>query len=77
MRWLVIAAITVYRHTLSRLLPPTCRFHPSCSAYAQEALRRHGLGRGLWLAVRRICRCHPFHPGGYDPVPPHHRDHDG
>lgn len=47
-----------------------CRFHPSCSQYARDALREHGFFRGLWMALRRIARCHPFHPGGYDPVPP-------
>ena len=51
------------------LLPPASRFHPSCSEYAEEALERHGLWRGGWLAARRVCRCGPWHPGGYDPVP--------
>lgn len=57
---------------LYRLLPKrggTCRFHPSCSAYAMEALQTHGTARGVWLAVRRLARCHPFNPGGIDPVP--------
>ena len=66
----LMAAVTGYRRFVSPLLPPRCRFEPSCSAYALEALREHGAGRGLWLAVSRIARCHPFHPGGYDPVPP-------
>ena len=54
---------------LSRWLPPRCRFYPSCSAYALEAIEVHGAGRGSWLAVRRLGRCHPFHPGGVDHVP--------
>jgi len=66
----LIAAVTGYRRFVSPLLPPRCRFEPSCSAYALEALQVHGAARGLWLAVARIARCHPFHPGGYDPVPP-------
>lgn len=58
-----------YQRFISPLLAPRCRFAPSCSQYAVDALRAHGAARGLWLAVRRIARCHPFHPGGYDPVP--------
>jgi uncharacterized protein len=66
----LMAAVTGYRRFISPLLPPRCRFEPSCSAYALEALRVHGAARGLWLTVARIARCHPFNPGGYDPVPP-------
>lgn len=59
-----------YQLFISPLLGPRCRFHPSCSHYAQEALQVHGMRRGGWLALRRIGRCHPRHPGGFDPVPP-------
>ena len=62
--------VHVYRATLSPLLGPSCRFEPSCSAYALEALERHGARRGIWLSLRRVLRCHPFHPAGFDPVPP-------
>lgn len=68
--WLLTAGVRTYRYLLSPLLGPSCRFAPSCSAYALEALTQHGALRGSWLAARRIGRCHPFHPGGYDPVPP-------
>ena len=63
-------AITGYRRFISPLLGPHCRFAPSCSAYALDAVREHGALRGSWLAVRRLARCHPFNPGGFDPVPP-------
>jgi len=63
-----IALIRAYRRFLSPLLPPACRFEPSCSRYALEAVERHGALRGSALALRRLARCHPFHPGGYDPV---------
>ncbi len=67
--WLLMQPIVVYRRFIGPLLAPRCRFEPSCSTYALEALRRHGALRGLWLAVCRLGRCHPFNPGGYDPVP--------
>lgn len=58
-----------YKAAVSPLLPRACRFEPTCSVYAREAIERHGLGRGGWLALRRLARCHPFRPGGFDPVP--------
>jgi putative membrane protein insertion efficiency factor len=64
------APIHAYRYAVSPLLPPSCRFYPSCSEYALEALGRHGVLRGGWLAARRLCRCHPWNPGGIDLVPP-------
>ena len=64
-----LAGIRVYQLALSPLLGPACRHVPSCSNYAAEALRRHGLLRGCWLALRRLARCHPLRPGGFDPVP--------
>ena len=66
---LLMVPIAGYRRFVSPLLPPRCRFAPSCSEYALTALAVYGAARGLWLAVKRIARCHPFHPGGYDPVP--------
>ena len=62
-------AVRGYRYFVSPLLPPSCRFHPSCSEYAEEALDRYGALRGGWLAARRVCRCVPWNPGGHDPVP--------
>lgn len=61
--------IRLYQMTLSRVLPPSCRFEPSCSHYGYEAIARYGAIHGGWLAVRRLARCHPLNPGGYDPVP--------
>ena len=66
---LLTAVVVAYRRYVSPALPARCRFYPSCSAYAQEALAKHGAIRGTGLAVWRLLRCHPFHPGGYDPVP--------
>ena len=67
--WILRRSIRFYQHMISPLLPPTCRFTPTCSAYAMQAVEHHGALRGGWLATRRICRCNPLHPGGFDPVP--------
>lgn len=67
--WVLLLPIRLYRTVLSPLLPPRCRFYPSCSAYAVDALTRHGAIRGLLLAVVRLLKCAPWHPGGIDPVP--------
>ncbi|HDR16957.1 MAG TPA: membrane protein insertion efficiency factor YidD [Desulfobacteraceae bacterium] len=69
MRYLAVAMIWVYQNLLSPLWPASCRFYPTCSAYAREAIVKYGLVKGGWLAFRRIIKCHPFHPGGYDPLP--------
>jgi putative membrane protein insertion efficiency factor len=65
----LLALLRGYQLGISPLIGPSCRFHPSCSEYAIQAIRRHGVGRGLWLTAARLLRCHPFHPGGFDPVP--------
>ena len=67
--WLLALPIRFYKRFLSPLLPPACRFHPSCSSYALEALHKHGALRGVRLTIWRLLRCQPFHPGGFDPVP--------
>lgn len=69
MKWLGLGLIRLYQLTLGRVLPPSCRFTPSCSHYGYEAINKYGLLRGGWMAARRIARCHPWNPGGYDPVP--------
>lgn len=69
MKTLLLGLLRIYRYAISPMLGRNCRFHPSCSAYAIEAVDRHGAIRGGWLALKRVGRCHPFHPGGYDPVP--------
>lgn len=66
---ILTGCLRLYKTVISPLLPPACRFHPTCSVYAAEALERHGLLRGSLLAVKRIARCHPFTAGGFDPVP--------
>jgi putative membrane protein insertion efficiency factor len=69
MKVLLLVALRGYQWLLRPLLGVHCRFYPSCSEYAIEAIKRHGAWAGSWLAVRRVCRCHPYHPGGHDPVP--------
>ena len=69
-RRVLVFPIRVYRHVISPLLPQRCRFHPTCSQYAIEAITKHGALKGGRLAVKRLLRCHPLNPGGYDPVPP-------
>jgi len=64
-----MATLRGYKRFISPLLPPACRFEPTCSEYMLEAVRRHGVARGGWLGVRRLARCHPWNRGGYDPVP--------
>ena len=70
MKYLLIWLLKGYRFAISPLYGQVCRFHPTCSAYALEAVTEHGALRGSWLAARRVGRCHPWNPGGYDPVPP-------
>lgn len=69
MKSALIKLITIYQRYISLYLPPCCRFHPTCSEYTAAALSEHGMLKGLWLGAHRICRCHPFHEGGFDPVP--------
>ena len=70
MNKLLVWILRAYQLLLSPMLGQNCRFYPSCSNYAIEAIRTHGAGRGSWLAARRVCRCHPWNEGGLDPVPP-------
>ncbi len=69
MKYVLMGLIRLYQLTLSRVLPPSCRFTPTCSVYGYQAIEKHGAVKGSWLAIRRIARCNPFNPGGYDPVP--------
>ena len=69
MRTIALLPLRFYKRFLSPLLPPMCRFDPTCSIYVMQAIEKHGTLRGLWLGLRRLARCHPFNPGGWDPVP--------
>ncbi|MDE0088777.1 MAG: membrane protein insertion efficiency factor YidD [Candidatus Poribacteria bacterium] len=65
---LILYAIRGYRRFISPLFPPTCRFHPTCSHYAQQAFEQYGTFKGIWLTLKRLAKCHPYHPGGFDPL---------
>lgn len=69
MKCMLLTLLRIYRYAISPMLGRNCRFMPSCSEYAVEAIDRHGSVRGSWLSLKRVLRCHPWHPGGYDPVP--------
>jgi len=69
MKALLLFMLRAYQYAIRPLMGANCRFFPSCSDYAREAVERHGAAKGTWLAARRVARCHPYHPGGYDPVP--------
>jgi putative membrane protein insertion efficiency factor len=66
---MLVGLIRVYKTVISPVLPPSCRYYPTCSTYAMEAIQKHGPFRGVWMGLKRIARCHPWHEGGYDPVP--------
>lgn len=69
MKKILLGMITFYQKAISPMKPPSCRFHPTCSHYGLEAIEKHGALKGSWLTIRRISKCHPFHEGGFDPVP--------
>ncbi len=69
MKQIALLLIKLYQNTISRVLPPSCRFTPSCSVYGYQAIEKYGIFKGGWMAIKRIGRCNPFNPGGYDPVP--------
>lgn len=68
MQRIITGSLRVYKYWISPLLPSACRFHPTCSIYMREAVERHGVRRGVWMGIRRLVRCHPLQPGGFDPV---------
>ena len=68
MQWILVRLLRVYKIGVSPWLPSACRFHPTCSEYMREAIERYGAGRGVWMGLRRLAKCHPFHDGGFDPV---------
>jgi putative membrane protein insertion efficiency factor len=68
MRNVILVTLRTYKRWVSPLLPSACRFHPTCSEYMMQAVEAHGIARGVWMGLRRLCRCHPFHEGGFDPV---------
>ncbi|MCK5832963.1 membrane protein insertion efficiency factor YidD [bacterium] len=69
-KWPFLGLIKIYQMSIGRVIPNSCRFYPSCSQYAYEAIESHGIFKGAWLSLRRLSRCHPFNIGGFDPVPP-------
>ena len=75
MRKILVLFVRLYRYAVSPFLGNNCRFYPTCSSYAEQAVTEHGAIKGSWLAIRRICRCHPWHPGGVDPVPNNQNKH--
>lgn len=70
LKWTLLSLIKIYKRYISPLLPSACRFRPTCSVYAYEAIETYGPVKGAWMGFRRLLRCHPLHPGGFDPVPP-------
>lgn len=74
LKWLFLSPVILYQKVLSPFLPPRCRFHPSCSVYAKQAICEHHLLTGLWLTGKRLVKCHPWHDGGLDPVPPKNKE---
>jgi uncharacterized protein len=67
-QWLIVRSLRLYKFCISPLLPSACRFHPTCSEYMREAVEHYGAAKGVWMGLRRLVRCHPFHAGGFDPV---------